>query len=81
MGQLDNGSRYVMAIARPPAAAFKAGMTFFFTGKIWHPDGKIDYVTRKFTCVDDNTWRSVDTGIDQDGKAIPKVVATAKRIK
>ena len=81
VGQLDNGSRFVMAISRPPAAAFKAGMTFPFTGTIWHADGKIHYVTRKFTCVDANTWRAVDTGIDQDGKAIPKVVATAKRIK
>ena len=65
----------------PPDAAFKAGMTFAFTGTIWHADGKIHYVTRKFTCVDANTSRSVTTGIDQDGKAIPKVVATAKRIK
>ena len=81
VGQLDNGSRFVSAISRPPDAAFKAGMTFPFTGTIWHADGKIHYVTRKFTCVDANTWRAVDTGIDQDGKAIPKVVATAKRIK
>jgi hypothetical protein len=81
VGQLDNGSRFVMAISRPPAAAFRAGLTFAFTGTIWHADGKIHYVTRKFTCVDANTSRSVTTGIDQDGKAIPKVVATAKRIK
>ena len=81
VGQLDNGSRFVMAISRPPAAAFRAGMTFAFTGTIWHADGKIHYVTRKFTCVDANTSRSVTTGIDQDGKAIPKVVSTAKRIK
>jgi len=81
VGQLDNGSRFVMAISRPPAAAFRAGLTFAFTGTIWHADGKIHYVTRKFTCVDANTSRSVTTGIDQDGKAIPKVVSTAKRIK
>jgi len=81
VGQLDNGSRFVSAISRPPDAAFKAGMTFAFTGTIWHADGKIHYVTRKFTCIDADAWRAVTTGTDQDGKAIPKVVATAKRIK
>ena len=81
VGQLDNGSRFVMAISRPPAAAFRAGLTFAFTGTIWHADGKIHYVTRKFSCIDADAWRAVTTGTDQDGKAIPKVVATAKRIK
>ena len=81
MGQLSDGSRFVSAISRPPAAAFKAGMTLAFTGTLWHADGKIHYMTRKFTCVDADAWRMVTTGVDQDGKAIPKVVATAKRIK
>ena len=81
VGQLSDGSRFVSAISRPPAAAFKAGMTLAFTGTLWHADGKIHYMTRKFTCVDADAWRMVTTGVDQDGKAIPKVVASAKRIK
>ncbi|MCH2368000.1 MAG: hypothetical protein MK554_12415, partial [Planctomycetes bacterium] len=60
---------------------FLAAAAFTFTGTIWHADGKIHYVTSKFTCVDANTSRSVATGIDQDGKAIPKVIKTFKRIK
>ena len=81
VGQLDKGSRFVMAISRPPGATFKPGMTFTFTGTIWHADGKINYVTAKSTCVDVNTIREVITGTDQDGKAIPKVLKTLKRIK
>ena len=79
-GQLDNGSRYVMAISRPPGPKFIPGMTFTFTGTIWHADGTVNYVTNKSTCVDKNTIREVTTGTDQDGKAIPKVTTTLKRI-
>ena len=81
VGQLDKGSRYVMAISRPAGPKFKPGMVFTFTGTIWHADGQINYVTGKQTCVDANTLRDVVTGTDQDGKAIPKVVKTYKRIK
>ena len=81
VGQLDKGSRFVMAISRPPGEKFKPGMTFTFTGTIWHADGKVHYVTSKSTCVDANTIRDVITGTDQDGKAIPKVIKTLKRIK
>ena len=77
----EDGSRFVMAISRPPAEKFKAGMTFAFTGTIWHADGKIHYVTRKFTCVDADSWHSSTIGTDQDGNAIPKVITTAKRTK
>ncbi|MBK28541.1 MAG: hypothetical protein CMO77_06880 [Verrucomicrobiales bacterium] len=80
-GQMKDGSRFVMAISRPPAEKFKAGMTFAFTGTIWHADGKIHYVTRKFTCVDADSWHSSTIGTDQDGNAIPKVITTAKRTK
>ena len=79
-GQLDNGSRYVMAISRPPGPKFIPGMTFTFTGTIWHADGTVNYVTNKSTCVDKDTIREVTTGTDQDGKAIPKVTTTLKRI-
>ncbi|MFP6633238.1 MAG: hypothetical protein VCD16_11435 [Planctomycetota bacterium] len=81
VGQLDTGSRFVMTISRPPGEKFEPGMTFTFKGTIWHADGKVNYVTSEFTCVDANTSRSVATGIDQDGKAIPKVIRTFKRIK
>ena len=81
VGQLDKGSRYVMAISRPPGPTFKPGMTFTFTGTIWHADGQIHYVTSKSTCVDVNTIREITTGTDQDGKAIPKVIKTLTRIK
>ena len=81
VGQLDNGSRYVMAISRPPGPKFKPGMTFTFTGTIWHADGTLNYVTIKQTCVDHNTLHEVATGTDRDGKAIPKVTRTFKRVK
>ena len=80
-GQLDNGSRYVMAISRPPGPKFIPGMTFTFTGTIWHADGTINYVTNKSTCVDKNTIKEVTTGTDQAGKPIPKVTTTLRRIK
>tara|TARA_B100000029_G_C17546138_1_gene948530 strand:- start:205 stop:699 length:495 start_codon:yes stop_codon:yes gene_type:complete len=81
VGQLDKGSRFVMAISRPPGPEFKPGMVFTFKGTIWHADGQIHYVTSKSTCVDMNTIRDVITGTDQDGKAIPKVVKTLTRMK
>ena len=81
VGQLDGGSRFVMAISRPPGPKFEPGMKFTFTGTIWHPDGKIHYVTTTQTCIDADTTRSVMTGTDQDGKAIPKVIRTHKRKK
>ena len=80
-GQLDNGSRYVMAISRPPGPKFIPGMTFTFTGTIWHADGTINYVTNKSTCVDKNTIKEVTMGTDQAGKPIPKVTTTLRRIK
>ncbi len=79
-GQLDNGSRYVMAISRPPGPKFKPGMTFTFTGTIWHADNTVHYVTNKATCVDENTIHEIATGTDQDGKPIAKVTKTLKRI-
>ena len=81
VGQLENGTRYIMAISRPPGPKFIPGMVFTFTGTFWHADGKVNYVTIKSTCVDENTLRGVVTGTDQDGKAIPKVFRTLKRIK
>ena len=81
VGQLNNGSRFVMAISRPPGPKFKPGMIFTFTGTIRHADGKVHYVTNKSTCVDANTTRNVMTGTDQDGKSLPKVIKTFKRIK
>jgi hypothetical protein len=57
------------------------GYVSTFTGTIRHADGKISYVTGKQTVVDENTLRAVTTGTDQDGKPIPKVVKTSKRIK
>ena len=76
-----NGTRYIMAISRPPGPKFIPGMAFTFTGTFWHADGKVNYVTIKSTCVDENTLRGVVTGTDQDGKAIPKVQRTLTRIK
>ena len=81
VGQLDDGGRFVMAISRPPGPKFKPGMTFTFTGTIWHADGSIHYVTNVSTCVDENTTRGVITGTDQDGKPIPKVTKTFKRME
>lgn len=81
VGQLDKGSRFVMAISRPPGAKFKPGMTFTFTGTIWHADGKIHYVTSKSTCINEDTIHDVITGTDQNGKAIPEVIKTLTRIK
>ena len=81
VGQLDGGSRFVMAISRPPGTKFAPGMVFTFTGTIWHPDGTIHYVTSKQTCIDANSTRSVMTGTDQDGKPIPKVTRSYKRKK
>ena len=81
VGQLDGGSRFVMAISRPPGTKFAPGMVFTFTGTIWHPDGTIHYVTSKQTCIDADSTRSVMTGTDQDGKPIPKVTRTYKRKK
>ena len=81
VGQLDEGGRFVMAISRPPGPRFKPGMTFTFTGTFWHADGSIHYVTNLSTCIDMNTTRSVITGTDQDGKSIPKVIKTLKRMK
>ena len=81
VGQLDGGIRYIMAISRPSGPKFEPGMAFTFAGTIWHPDGKVHYVTLKQTCIDADTTRSVMTGIDQDGKAIPKVIRTSKRKK
>ena len=81
VGQLENGTRYIMAISRPPGPKFIPGMVFTFTGTFWHADGKVNYVTIKSTCVDENTLRGVVTGTDQDGKAMPKVFRTLKRIK
>ena len=81
VGQLTNGTRYIMAISRPPGPKFIPGMVFTFTGTFWHADGKVNYVTIKSTCVDENTLRGVVTGTDQDGKAIPKVQRTLTRIK
>ena len=78
---LKDGSRYAMTISRPQGPQFKPGMVSTFTGTIRHADGKISYVTGKQTVVDENTLRSVTTGTDQDGKPIPKVVKTSKRIK
>ena len=70
-----------MTISRPQGPKFKPGMVLTFTGTIRHADGKISYVTGKQTVVDENTLRDVITGTDQDGKPIPKVVRTFKRIK
>jgi hypothetical protein len=81
VGHLKDGSRYAMTISRPQGPKFKPGMVSTFTGTIRHTDGKISYVTGKQTVVDENTLRSVTTGTDQDGKPIPKVVKTSKRIK
>jgi len=81
VGQMVNGTRYIMAISRPPGPKFIPGMVFTFTGTFWHADGKVNYVTIKSTCVDENTLRGVVTGTDQDGKAIPKVQRTLTRIK
>ena len=81
VGQLDDGSRYVMAISRPPGPKFLPGMTFTVTGTIWHADNTIHYVTNKSTCVDENTIHEIITGTDQDGKALPKVTKTMKRQK
>ena len=81
VGQLDDGSRFVVAISRPPGPKFIPGMTFTFTGTIWHSDDSVHYVTNKSTCVDENTIHEVITGTDQDGKAIPKVTKRLKRIK
>jgi len=80
-GHLAGGSRFVMTISRPQGSKFKPGMVLIFTGTIRHPDGKINYVTGRQTVVDENTLREVITGTDQDGKPIPKVVRTAKKIK
>ena len=80
-GQLDGGSRFVMAISRPAGPKFKAGMSLVFTGTIWHPDGQVHYVTVNQSCIDLDTTRSVVTGVDQDGKAIPKVIRTHRRRK
>jgi hypothetical protein len=81
VGHLKDGSRYAMTISRPQGPKFKPGMVSTFTGTIRHADGKISYVTGKQTVVDENTLRAVTTGTDQDGKPIPKVVKTSKRIK
>ena len=81
VGQLDNGTRYVMAISRPPGPKFIPGMVFTFKGTFWHADGKVNYVTIKSICENENTLRGVVTGTDQDGKAIPKVFRTLTRIK
>ena len=80
-GHLKDGSRYAMTISRPQGPKFKPGMVLTFTGAIPHAVGKISYVTSKQTVVDENTLRDVITGTDQDGKPIPKVVRTFKRIK
>ena len=81
VGHMKDGSRYAMTISRPQGPKFKPGMVLTFTGTIRHADGKISYVTGKQTVVDENTLRDVITGTDQDGKPIPKVVRTFKRIK
>ena len=81
VGQLDDGGRYVMAISRPPGPKFSPGMKFTFTGTFWHADGTIHYVTNVSTCIDENTTRSVITGSDQDGKPIPVVIKTFKRME
>ena len=78
---MKDGTRYTMTISRPQGPKFKAGMVLTFKGTIRHADGKISYVTGRQTVVDENTLRDVITGTDQDGKAIPKVVRTFKRIK
>ena len=80
-GHLKDGSRYAMTISRPQGPKFKPGMVLSFTGTTRHADGKISYVTGKQTVVDENTLRDVITGTDQDGKPIPKVVRSAKKIK
>ena len=66
---------------RLPGAKFKPDRTFNVTGTIWHADGGVHYVTRKSTCVDASTIRDVITETDQDGKAIPQLSKTLKRIK
>ena len=71
-GQLDNGSRYVMAISRPPGPKFKPGMTFTFTGTIWHADGTVNYVTNKATCVDENTIHDMPPEPIRTGKRLPR---------
>ena len=81
VGHMKDGTRYTMTISRPQGPKFKAGMVLTFKGTIRHADGKISYVTGRQTVVDENTLRDVITGTDQDGKAIPKVVRTFKRIK
>jgi len=81
VGHLKDGSRYTMTISRPQGPKFKPGMVLTFTGIIRNADGKISYVTGKQTVVDENTLSEVVTGTDQDGKAIPKVVRSLKRIK
>ena len=80
-GHLKDGSRFTSTISRPQGPKFKAGMVLTFKGTIRHADGKISYVTGRQTVVDEDTLRDVITGTDQDGKAIPKVVRTFKRIK
>jgi hypothetical protein len=80
-GHLKDGSRYTSTISRPQGPKFKPGMVLTFTTIIRHADGKISYVTGKQTVVDENTMTAVITGTDQDGKPIPKVVRTAKKIK
>tara|TARA_B100001057_G_C22529958_1_gene825374 strand:- start:72 stop:596 length:525 start_codon:yes stop_codon:yes gene_type:complete len=80
-GQLDGGSRFVMAISRPDGPKYKAGMSLVFTGTIWHPDGQVHYVTVNQSCIDADTTHSIVTGVDQDGKVIPKVIRTHKRKK
>ena len=81
VGHMKDGTRYTMTISRPQGPKFKAGMVLTFKGTIRHADGKISYVTGRQTVVDENTLRDVITGTDQDGKAVPKVVRTFKRIK
>ena len=81
VGQLDNGSRYLRVITRPPAPAITAGVKFTFKCTTWNADGTVHYETIKFTCIDANTSRSVITRIDQDGKQLPTITTVAKRIK
>ena len=81
VGQLDNGSRFVMAISRPPAAGVQGRLDLCLHG--YHLACRWQDPLREPES-SPASMRIQPLGhhrIDQDGKAIPKVVATAKRIK
>ena len=82
VGHLANGSRFLRKCHKPKTLKeIKAGVKISMTGTTWHTDRTIEYETTTFTCLDANTGSWHTKRKDQDGKALPPITMTSKKVK